>query len=120
MPFANNTLSISGHGRTNREIVLNEIKEARKEAQKLADTLANLEHMVRIQPDAGVFKIEDRMLKPILTLDQIWPLTGWLLSIYESFYMIGHAGIGREYAKKVTAEFSNVITKVNTIGISLG
>jgi hypothetical protein len=96
------------------------IKEARKEAQKLADTLANLEHMVRIQPDNGVFKIEDRMVKPIFSLDQIWPLTGWLLSLYESFYMIGYAGIGRDYAKKVTAEFSNLITKVNTVGVSLG
>jgi hypothetical protein len=96
------------------------IKEARKEAQKLADTLANLEHMVRIQPDNGVFKIEDRMVKPILSLDQIWPLTGWLLSLYESFYMIGYAGIGRDYAKKVTAAFSNLITKVNTVGVSLG
>jgi hypothetical protein len=76
------------------------IKEARKEGQKLADTLANLEHMVRIQPDNGVFKIKDRMVKPILSLDQIWPLTGWLLSLYESFYMIGYAGIGRDYERK--------------------
>lgn len=120
MPLDNNNLNVAGRGRSNREVVLNEIKEARRELQKLSQTLQVLEQIVASKPDTGVVKVEDRMASPLITLDQIWPLTGWILSLYESFYMIGRMALGRDYAAGVSREFSKLITNVNAVSITLG
>jgi hypothetical protein len=113
-------LDVQGCGRSNREVVLSEIKEARQEVQKISQTLTKLESIALAQPDTGAVKFEDRMTKPILNLDDIWPLTGWILSLYESFYMIGYAALGREYSTGVSRQFSEAITKVNSVGVKLG
>jgi hypothetical protein len=120
MPYTvGGKLDVRGRGRSNREVVLNEIKEARQEVQKISQTLTQLEALAAAQPDTGTVKFEEKMAKPVLTLDQIFPLTGWILSLYESFYMIGYAGLGREYSKNVADIFSKAITQVNSIGVSL-
>lgn len=120
MPLDNNVLNVAGRGRSNREVILNEIKEARQELQKLSQTLQVLEQIVAGKPETGVLKVEDRMASPLITLDQIWPLTGWILSLYESFYMIGRMALGRDYATGVSRQFSKLITDVNAVPFSLG
>lgn len=112
MVYTGNKVIVQGWGRSNRQVVLNEIREMRQELSRMAAALNQLEATVRARPEGGEYETEDRMANPLLTLDQIWPLVGWLLSIYESFYMIGHAAIGREYARKVTKRFSEAIHDV--------
>lgn len=109
MVYTGNKVIVQGWGRSNRQVVLNEIREIRQELRHMEGALNQLEATVRAKPEGGEYDSADLMAKPLVTLDQIWPLVGWLLSIYESFYMIGHAAIGSEYARRVTKRFSEAI-----------
>src|SRR5688500_6950076 len=120
MPYTKeHGLVVSGQGKTNRAVVLNEIKEARAEVQKISQTLAKLESLILSQPEGGPVKIEKLMTKPIVTNYDLKPLVGWMLSLYESYHLIGALAVGTEYAQNAATWFSNSITKINHLGASI-
>jgi hypothetical protein len=120
MPYSHeHGLVVHGRGKTNRAVVLNEIKEAREEVQKIAQALVKLEALVLSQPEGGPTKLENLMATPIVTNYDLKPLLGWILSLYESFYLIGAVGVGGVYAKNAASWFSNSITKINHLAVSI-
>src|SRR5262245_30841071 len=76
-----------GQGKTDREVVLNEIQEARNELRQITAALATLEGILRSKLDDGQLLLTRRTTR-LLTQDQMKPLLAWILSLYESFVTI--------------------------------
>jgi hypothetical protein len=58
MPYSEEFgLTVHGTGKSNREVVLNEIKEMMKEVNGLANSLRALEALVLSKPDTGVLRV---------------------------------------------------------------
>lgn len=118
MPYSTKYgLTVRGTGRSNREVVLNEIKEAVDEAHGLIRALHTLQALVLSKPDTGVVKI--RPETQLLNGDDLVPAFNWLLSIYESFYCIGYWGVHPDQIKKATRSFADIIANPYTVTASI-
>ena len=76
-----------GRGKTVREMILNEIKESRDELRRIERALDHIETVVRGKPDGGHPLFGSRY-SPLLRDDQLTPLFGWVLSLYQSCVLI--------------------------------
>jgi hypothetical protein len=121
MPFNSVVgLMVQGIGTTNREAILNELKEAREEVRKLAFAVDKLEALVLAQPESGVrAKFAAVQATPLLAKSDFTPLLGWMLSLYESFYLMACLGIGSGWVEARAAGFAKTITEVNSISLTL-
>jgi len=122
MPFDKlSGLSIKGQGHSNRDVVLREISEAREELKMLSKALSNMEAIILAQPETGIVKIESKMVKALLDSSQAKPFWSWMLSLFESFYMIVYASMGSHPASAMADTFKRSIESVadNSISISI-
>ena len=118
MPYSEEFgLTVHGTGKSNREVVLNEIKEMMKEVNGLANSLRALEALVLSRPDTGVLKV--RPATPLLTPPDLVVMVNWILSIYESFYCIATWGVSSEKTKQFADKFAETIRKPHSVQVSV-
>ena len=114
MSFENIQFQVGlGAGETRHDAVLQEIREARKEVRRIEEVLSRLETSVRAQPDLGTpLDIGNTGPGPRLNEDQLVPLFGWIVSLYESFYTICAFTLSDRRADEVTRQFANQLANV--------
>jgi hypothetical protein len=85
--------ALMARGKSDREVVLNAIDDARKNLKHIQVTLTDLELLVRSKPDDGKLVLDDRHPR-LFDPTKLFPVLGWVLTLCKCIFVI-HWAVSR-------------------------